>query len=144
MVQPADMALTLPRDLLPPAQVNENTVVRGDERRVVEAFCAWLESEGWTNLRREVGFVDVIAERDGETLYAEAKRRTAAIGLDVDTMYGQILRRMPLDDDPCHRLAVVVPDEALAAALRVPERVRRALRIEVYAVSAAGAVTTHA
>jgi hypothetical protein len=30
-------------------------------------------------------------------LYAEAKGRTAAIGLDVDTLYGQLLRRMPAD-----------------------------------------------
>jgi hypothetical protein len=117
--------------------------VRGDERRVVDAFCDWLEREGWVGLRREVGFVDVVAERNGQTLYAEAKGRTAAIGLDVDTMYGQILRRMPLDDDPSHRFAVVVPDEALAAALRVPERVRRLLRIEVYAVNESGGVRRH-
>jgi hypothetical protein len=117
--------------------------VRGDERRVVDAFCDWLQSEGWVGLSREVGFVDVVAERDGQTLYAEAKGRTAAIGLDVDTMYGQILRRMPLDDDPSHRFAVVVPVEALAAALRVPERVRRLLRIEVYAVNESGGVRRH-
>jgi hypothetical protein len=91
--------------------------VRGDERRVVDALCDCLQSEGSVGLRREVGFVDVIAERDGQTMYAEAKGRTAAIGLDVDAMYGQILRRMPLDEDPSHRFAVVVPDEALAAAL---------------------------
>jgi len=43
---------------------------------------------------REVEFADVYAERGVERLYAEAKGRTAAIGLDVDTLYGQLLRRM--------------------------------------------------
>jgi hypothetical protein len=44
---------------------------------------------------------------------------------------------------PSHRFAVVVPDEALAAALRVPERLRRLLRIEVYAVTESGGVRRH-
>jgi hypothetical protein len=36
----------------------------------------------------------VFARRGDERLYAEAKGRMAAIGLDVDTLYGQLLRRM--------------------------------------------------
>ena len=32
------------------------------QRRVVDAYCAWLEREGWS-VRREVDFVDVLAER---------------------------------------------------------------------------------
>jgi hypothetical protein len=71
----------------------------GDERRVVDAFCSHLESEGWST-SREVDFCDVVAERGpDEILYAEAKGRTKAIGLDVDTLYGQLLRRMPIADD---------------------------------------------
>jgi hypothetical protein len=99
--------------------------VRGDEARVVEAFCDWLQQEGWVNLRREVGFVDVIAERDGQTLYAEAKGRTAAIG--------------------SRRRHDVGPDPAAHAARRgpVPERVRRLLRIEIHAVSDSGGVERH-
>lgn len=50
---------------------------------------------------------------------------------------------MPLDEDPSHRFAVVVPDETLAAVLSVPERVRSLLRIEIYAVSESGGVRRH-
>jgi hypothetical protein len=108
---------------------------RGDEARIVQAFCAWLEGEGW-QVEREVAFVDVVATRDGVRLYAEAKGRTTSPGLDVDTMYGQLLRRMPADDLESHHFAVVVPDVALPAALRVPQRVRTLLGIKVFAVDA--------
>ena len=50
-------------------------------------------------MTREVGFVDVVARKDGATAYAEAKGGTTSPGLDVDTMYGQLLRRTP----PCRR-----------------------------------------
>ena|SRR5688572_29611999 len=99
--------------------------MRGDEKRVVDAFCRWLQASGW-EIAREQAFVDVVATRDGITLYAEAKGLTAAIGLDIDTMYGQILRRMPI--------------EARAAVLRVSHRVRQLLRIEVYCVDEKGGV----
>ena len=113
--------------------------MRGDEERVIVAFCSWLEHEGWT-VDREVSFVDVLACRDGVTLYAEAKGRTTSPGLDVDTMYGQLLRRMT-DSDPSARYAVVVPTLAVAAANRVPSHVRDLLRVEVYGVDENGAVT---
>jgi hypothetical protein len=113
--------------------------VRGDELRVVDAFVTWLESEGWA-VRREFEFVDIIATRDGETLYAEAKGRTAAVGLDVDTMYGQLLRRMS-DGSGSARYAVVVPSEAVTAALRVPAWVRRRLAVAVFEVAESGVVT---
>ena len=114
--------------------------MRGDEQRVVDAFCTWLAREGW-EVEREVEFVDVRARRGDETLYAEAKGRTAAVGLDIDTMYGQILRRMPFDEDPNARFAVVVPASAVANAMRVKQRVRELLRIEVYGVRNEGGVT---
>ncbi len=110
----------------------------GDEARVVEAFCAWLEREGWT-VRREVKFTDVVAERGGERLYVEAKGHTAAIGLDVDTLYGQLLRRMP-DESARARYGVVVPTAAVAAALRVPDWVRQRLKIDIYEVTNEGSV----
>jgi hypothetical protein len=113
--------------------------VRGDEKRVVDAFCAWLEENGW-RVQREVRHVDVLAERGDERLYAEAKGRTAAIGLDVDTMYGQMLRRMPIAEDERARFAVVVPTEGASAALRVSKRVRQLLRIDVFMVDEFGDV----
>jgi hypothetical protein len=115
--------------------------VRGDEERVVRAFVDWLLGQGWT-VDREVEFVDVYAERGPERLYAEAKGRTAAMGLDVDTMYGQLLRRMK-DPGGGARYAVVVPTAAVAAALRVPDWVRQRLAIEVYEVSDGGEVRAH-
>ena len=54
-----------------------------------------------------------------EKLYADAKGRTTAIGLDVDTLYEQLLRQMK-DADASVRYAGVVPSVALSAALRVP------------------------
>ncbi|MGH3974502.1 MAG: hypothetical protein ACRDS9_14420 [Pseudonocardiaceae bacterium] len=53
---------------------------------------------------------------------AEAKGRTSAPGLDVDTAYGQLLRRMPEEDEPATRYAIVVPTEAQRTAERVPRR----------------------
>src|SRR5258708_13465801 len=92
--------------------------MRGGEERVVAAYVSWLEGQSWI-VRREVDFVDVYAERGDDKLYAEGKGRTAAIGLDVDTLYGQLLRRMK-DPGTSAQYAVVVPTAALAAALRVP------------------------
>jgi len=95
--------------------------MKGDEARVVAAFCAWLAARGW-EVSTEVDFCDLMAVREGRTLYAGAKGRTAAIGLDVDTMYGQILRRMPVAADRTARFGVVVPTEARSAAGLQPPR----------------------
>ncbi len=113
--------------------------MRGDEKRVVEAFCAYLQGEGWV-VHTEVAFADVYAERGDHRLYAEAKGRTAAPGLDVDTLYGQLLRRMPPDELGRARFAVVVPANAAGAALRVPSRVRELLQVDVYTVANDGTV----
>ena len=107
---------------------------------MVAAFRSRLEREGWA-VEAEVDFCDLLAEKNGARLYVEAKGRTTSPGLDIDTMYGQVLRRMPIEEDLNARFAVVVPDRALAAALRVGERVRRLLRIEVYAVDEKDAVS---
>lgn len=87
----------------------------------------------------EVNFVDVCARRGDERLYAEAKGRTADIGLDIDTLYGQFLRRMA-DPDADARYAVVVPTAAVRAALRVPAWIRQRLSIDVYEVDDVGGV----
>jgi len=84
-----------------------------------------------------------VAYRGNETIYAEVKGRTKSRpGAGLDTLYGQLLRRMPAEEvgDPNTRFAVVVPTGAEAAALRVPRRVRDLLRIDVYAVSDDGQV----
>jgi hypothetical protein len=114
--------------------------MRGDEKRVVDAFVRYLEGDGW-KVAVEQGFCDVVASKNGETLYAEAKGRTTAIGLDVDTMFGQLLRRMKPVLKPGDSYAVVVPTEAATAVARVPSRVRDALRIRVFLVSPDGDVT---
>jgi hypothetical protein len=113
--------------------------MRGDEKRIVDAFAEWLESEGWT-VKKEVNFVDVLAEHGEERLYAEAKGRTTSIGLDVDTLYGQLLRRMPNEEVGKARFAVVIPDVARKAALRVPPRVRSLLHIDIFTVTEDGQV----
>lgn len=107
------------------------------ESEIVAAFVAWLEAEGWT-VQTEVAWADVVAERDGERLIAEAKGATSEPGLDVDTLYGQLLRRMVPDENV--RYGVVVPARVEPLALRVPSFVRRALSIEVYSVAMDGTV----
>jgi hypothetical protein len=112
--------------------------MRGDEARIEQAFAKWLEADGWT-VQRQVAFLDLVAERGAERMVAEVKGRTAAIGLDVDTSFGQLLRRMPEEDDNT-RYALVVPTEARAAALRVSARIRAALRLRFYVVDEDGTV----
>jgi hypothetical protein len=112
--------------------------MRGDEIRVVEAFAAWLKRDGW-DVHREISFVDVYAERGNEQIFAEVKGRATDPGLDVDTLYGQLLRRMT-DSHTNARYAVVVPRLALKAALRVPQWVRDNLSIDVYEVDDEGHV----
>lgn len=109
---------------------------------VVPVFCKWLEAKGWET-ETEKKHVDVVARRGNETIYAEVKGRTnKPPGAGLDTLYGQLLRRMPAEEvgDPNTRFAVVIPTGAEAAALRVPRRVRDILRIDVYAVSDDGHV----
>jgi hypothetical protein len=107
-----------------------------DEARIVRAFSQWLEADGW-KVETEKEYIDVVAERGDERLLAEVKGRTTSRpGAGVDTLYGQLLRRMPPEEvgEARTRFAVVVPDSARPAALRVPKRVRDALRIDVYTV----------
>jgi hypothetical protein len=117
-------------------------VPRGDEARVVAAFCTWLRTDGW-NVQTEVGYIDVLAERDGVQIIAEAKGITSSPGLDTDTAYGQLLRRMPAKSADRVRYALVIPVETLNAALRVPQRVRELLGLEIFAVAQDGTVTAH-
>jgi len=115
--------------------------VKGDEARVVTAFCDYLEADGWA-VETGVKWVDVVAQRDGQTMYAEVKGRAGPdTGTALDILYGQLLRRMETEDAPEVRYAVVVPDEAVTKAQRVPAWVRGRLRIDLYAVDAEGRVS---
>lgn len=114
---------------------------RGDERAVVEGFAAWLTGQGWS-VRFEENWWDICADYGDQHMYVEAKGKTSSPGLDVDTAYGQLIRRMPAEDDPSVSYALVVREEpkSVRAALRVPIRVRRVLRIRVFAVADTGHV----
>jgi len=109
-----DAAAVLRGDAPPPRVVSEAQVVR--------AFASWLEGQGWT-VRFDVDHIDVLATRDGQRLVAEVKGRTNEPGLDVDTMYGQLLRRMaPGQVAPATRYAVVVPETFGPGGPPGPER----------------------
>lgn len=89
-------------------------------------FAQWLRAQGW-NVETEVEWADVVATRGDERLVAEAKGSTLAPNLDIDTAYGQLLRRM--SDDSRHvRYAIVVPERHVGGALRVPAAIRRTPR----------------
>ncbi len=113
----------------------------GKEAGVVADFATWLTEGGW-QVDTKVGWTDVVAVRGVERLVSEAKGVTSSPGLDVDTLYGQLLRRMTIADSTI-RYAVIVPPRALNAALRVPQPVREHLHIEVYLVAEDGTVTRH-
>ena len=114
--------------------------MRGDEKRVEQLFIAWLVREGWTpHPVRALDEADVVATRGDEELRAEVKGATSEPGLDADTGYGQLLRRMV--PAPNVRYAMVGPPGCIAKFLRVPLHVRDALAITVYEVHDDGSVT---
>lgn len=115
--------------------------MKGDEARVVTAFCDYLAANGW-QVTMETKWVDVVARRGGETIYAEVKGRAGPdTGTALDILYGQLLRRMENEDVPGVRYAVVVPDVAVTSAKRVPAWVRARLRVDLYAVNEKDQVT---
>jgi hypothetical protein len=117
-------------------------VGRGSEKPVEEAFKRWLVSEGWTVIDQRGSWADVIAQRGPERLIGEVKGFTGpSIGLDVDTMFGQLLRRMTTDASTSW--AVVVPTPSLKAVLRVRSEVRGRLGIRVFEVRDDDTVVEH-
>jgi Holliday junction resolvase-like predicted endonuclease len=61
---------------------------------VVPAFRRWLETQGW-EAETETGFVDVVARRGNETIYAEVKGRTQSrAGVGQDTLTDRRQRRL--------------------------------------------------
>lgn len=73
-------------------------------------FATWLAEGGW-RVDTEVEWTDVVATRGSERLVGEAKGVTSSPGLDVNTLYGQLLRRMTTPDAAI-RFAVIVPPRA--------------------------------
>jgi hypothetical protein len=126
--------------LIPEAAVPRGV---GDEARVLEAFRTWLVAEGWQPVRPADKWTDIEAVRGDQRLIGEAKGHTASKGLDVDTGYGRLLRRMT-DDAPGIRYALIVPTAVLSEAERVPAHVRRRLGIDLYEVTDTGAVVHRA
>jgi hypothetical protein len=109
------------------------------EEEIHQHFEIWLRSSGWT-LLRDQGLADVVAVRDGIRLIAEVKGITQSAGLDIDTAFGQLLRRMTRDSATSY--GIVVPSELKPVALRVSDELRRALRITIYLVESNGDVHT--
>jgi hypothetical protein len=106
------------------------------------AFKQWLVAVGWTLSNETGSWADVIAERGSERLIGEVKDYNQAnTGIDIDTMYGQLLRRMV--PKAATTWAVVVPTRSLKAALRVPLEVRQALGIRVFEVKDDDEVVEH-
>ena len=110
------------------------------EAEVVAAFVTWLEQEGW-RVSTEVDWADVVAEKGSTRLVAEVKGKTSEPGLDVDTLYGQLLRRMVSSAGT--QYAVVVPEALVPVAERVPFFLRRILDVAIYGVSVNGDVVRH-
>src|SRR5687768_3110414 len=106
------------------------------EVEVQAAFVAHLRERGWDVSTENADHTDVVAKRGSEWILAEVKGNTSSPGLDVDTAYGQLLRRMGREGDV--RYAVVVPESVALAVRRVPRSVRSALDIEVWLVGEDG------
>lgn len=114
---------------------------RGSEAPVELAFKRWLEATGWTLINDAGSWADVIAERGEERLIGEVKGHTGgSTGLDVDTMFGQLLRRMK--PGAATTWAGIVPTRSLTV-LRVPIETRRALGIRVLEVKDDDEVVEH-
>jgi hypothetical protein len=112
----------------------------GRESEIVAVFCRWLTDQGW-QVQTEVRWIDVVARRGDDVIIGEAKGVTTSSGLDVDTMYGQLLRRMTGEEGT--RYAVIVPEKLVPVASRVPEEIRRRLRIDLYGVDLDDVVHCH-
>lgn len=110
-----------------------------DEDRVTDAFRTWLISKGWTPVAPTDRFTDIEATRGGERLIGEVKGKTSDPGIDVDTAYGQLLRRMTEVSNDV-RYALIIPTASVKAAQRVPAHVRNQLRIHLYEVTGDGQV----
>jgi hypothetical protein len=109
------------------------------EAQVQAAFVKYLAERGWKVNTENADYADVFARRGDELLVAEVKGTTSDAGTDLDTAYGQLLRRMRERPETV-RYVLVVPESARTAALRVSDEVRRLLGIDVWVVDEGGNV----
>src|SRR3954452_13212280 len=110
---PGELGRRFPRMAFWPSEVEWH-----ERDVVVPAFRQWLETRGWET-ETETGFVDVVARRGNEIIYAEVKGRTKSRpGAGLDTLYGQLLRRMPVEEvgDLTTRFAVTAAADLGGAA----------------------------
>ena len=109
------------------------------EAEVEAALVAHLLERGWDVTTANPDYTDVIARRGAELIVAEVKGHTSDPGTDLDIGYGQLLRRMT-DTNVDTTFILAIPEALGATAARVPNRVRRALGIEVWLVPDVGTV----
>lgn len=122
------------------ASPSGDLIERGDEESVTAAFRRWLTAHGWTVDPPDRAGPDVTAVCGSQRLIGEAKSDTGDnAGTDLDTAYGQLLRRMT-NPGPDTRYALIVPTTILRSAQRVPAHIRQTLRIELYVVDNDGQV----
>lgn len=108
------------------------------EAEVQAAFVRHLLERGWDPTVDGSDHVDVSARRGAEHLVAEVKGDTGSPGTDVDTLVGQLLRR--IDPDTDERYVLVVTERLLAKVQRIAGRVLARLGIEVAVVDDLGGV----
>lgn len=107
------------------------------EAEVLVSFAAHLDHEGWDvppTPRGDFPDVDARHRETGARLVAEVKGHTTEPGLDTDTAYGQLLRRMGTEPEPSTRYVLVVPESLRGKAERVSAHVREVLDVEVWLV----------
>ena len=110
------------------------------EKQVEDAFAAHLRADGWDVSTNNRDYVDLLAKRGSEVIVAELKGHTSSPGLDVDTGYGQLLRRMD-PEQASVRYALVVPATLRKHVTRVCQGVRERLGVELYVVDDDGAIS---
>src|SRR3954464_13814429 len=98
------------------------------EADVESAFAAHLHERGWDVTTENDDYSEGGAKRGVERIVAEVKGHTTSPGLDIDTLYGQLLRRMTTRHEET-RFVVVVPASMVSAATRVPWAIRELLNI---------------
>ena len=63
------------------------------EAGVQSAFVEHLRERGWDVTTENVDYTNVITNRGAGCVVAEVEGHTSSPGLDVDTMFGQLLRQ---------------------------------------------------
>lgn len=120
---------------------NEFTLVgRGSEAPIEAAIRRHLQAEGWIvdEWLKNTG-VHIVARTGERTLLVEVKGNTGVnSGLDVQTLYGQILERM---GDPAHEYALGYPTAVRTKIDRVPTAIQKLLGLTFFEVDERGRVT---